>query len=137
MNFDGSCTRKNAGVGVWVHNTESDYAENHAFNLNFKCTNNIIEYEALILGLNLLKKLGARRIDVHGDFELIIKQVNGEYTVKHPRLRAYRNDAMDLLKTLMEYELVFIPRIQNVIANGLACIASSYHKPPSDQKIII
>ena len=44
---------------------------------------------------------------------------------------------MDLLKTFVEYELMFIPRSRNVIANGLACIASSYHKPPNDQKIII
>ena len=44
---------------------------------------------------------------------------------------------MDLLKTFVEYELVFIPRSQNIIANGLACIASSYHKSPSDKKIII
>ena len=122
---------------MWVHNTESDYTKSHAFNLNFKCTKNIAEYEALILGVNILKKLGARRIVVQGDSELIIKQENGEYTVKHPRLRAYRNDAMDLLNTFVEYELVFIPRSRNVVENGLACIASSYHKPPSDQQIII
>ena len=84
-----------------------------------------------------MKKLGARRIDVHGDSELVIKQVNGEYIAKHPRLRAYRNGAMDLLKTFVEYELVFIPRSRNVIADGLACLASSYHEPPSDQKITI
>ena len=115
----------------------SDYAESHAFNLNFKCTNNIAEYEALILSLNLLKKLGARRIAAHGNSELIIKQVNGEYMAKHLILRVYRNDAMDLLKTFVEYELVFVPRSQNIISNGLACIASSYHESPSDKKIII
>ena len=87
---------------------------------------------ALILGLTLLQKLGACRITVRGDSELIIKQVNGEYTAKHPRLRAYNNDAMDLLKTFVEYDLVFVPTGQNKIANGLACMASSYHKPPSD-----
>ena len=74
---------------------------------------------------------------MHGDFELIIKQVNGEYTTKHPRLRAYRNDTIDLLKTFVEYDPVFVPRGQNEIANGLACMASSYYKPPSDQQIII
>lgn len=137
IDFDGSCTRKKAGAGVWLHNTESDYTESHDFNRNFKCTNNIAEYEALILGLNLLKKLGAHRIAVHGDSKLIINQMNSEYIAKHPRLRAYRNYAMDLLKTFVEYELVFVPRSQNVIANGLACIASSYHKPPSDKQIII
>ena len=73
MNFDRSCTRKDAGAGVWIRNTESDRAESHAINLHFKCTNNIAEYEALILGLNLLKKLGAHRIVVLGDSELVIK----------------------------------------------------------------
>ena len=73
MNFDGSCTKRTAGAGVWIHNIESDYAESHACNLHFKWTNNIVEYEALILGLNLLKKLGAHRITMHGDSELIIK----------------------------------------------------------------
>ena len=122
---------------MWIRNMESGYVESHAFHLHFKCTNNIAEYEALILGLNLLKKLGAHRIVVHGDSDLIIKQVNGEYTMKHPRLRGYRNDTMDLLKTFVEYELVFVPRGKNVIANGLAYLASSYPKTTSDQQIII
>lgn len=94
MNFNGSCTKKTAGAGVWIHNTESDYAEIHAINLHFKCTKNIAEYEALIQGLNILKKLGARRITVLRNPKLVIKQVNGEYAEKHPRLREYRNDAM-------------------------------------------
>ena len=41
MSFDGSCTRRSAGAGVWLHNTENDYTESHAFKLNFKFTNNI------------------------------------------------------------------------------------------------
>ena len=44
---------------------------------------------------------------------------------------------MDLLKTFVEYEMVFVPRSQNIIANGLSCIAISYHKTPSDKQIII
>ena len=78
MNFDGSCTKRNAGAGVWLHNTGNNYVESHAFKLDLKCTNNIAEYEALLLGLNLLKKIGAKRIVVHGDSELVIKQINGE-----------------------------------------------------------
>ena len=89
------------------------------------------------MGLNLLNKIGAHRIAVKGDSELVIKQVNGEYMARHPRLRSYRNDAEDILKTFVEYKLVFVPRNQNAIANGLAYLASSYPKTPSDQQIII
>ena len=56
------------------------------------------EYEALILGLKVLKELGTKRIVVHGDSELIINQVKCIYQFKHPRLRAYKNLVLDLLK---------------------------------------
>ena len=67
MSFDGSCSKTGAGAGIWVHNTENNHAEGHSYRLNFQCTNNIAEYEALLLGLHLLKKLGTKRITVHGD----------------------------------------------------------------------
>lgn len=73
LDFDGSVNRLGAGAGVWIHNMENNHAEGHAFRLNFKCTNNMAEYEALILGLQLVRKLGAKRVSIMGDSELIIK----------------------------------------------------------------
>ena len=66
-----------ARVGVWVHNLENDHAEGHAYRLNFRCTNNMVEYEALLLGLKLIKRLGAIRVFVLGDFELIFQHIKG------------------------------------------------------------
>jgi ribonuclease HI len=43
-----------------------------SYKLTFECTNNMVEYEALILGLKVLKELGAKRIAVRKDSELII-----------------------------------------------------------------
>jgi hypothetical protein len=91
MDFDGAVSKEGAGAGVWLHNHRKRYSENHSYKLNFHCTNNVAEYEALMLGLKLLKKVGAKQIMVRGDSELIIKQIKGEYAAKHPRLRAYRN----------------------------------------------
>jgi ribonuclease HI len=51
-----------------------------------------------VLGLKTLKEMGARRIVVHGDSELIINQVKGIYQVKNPRLRTYRNIVLYLLE---------------------------------------
>jgi ribonuclease HI len=42
--------------------------------------------------------MGARRIDVHGDSEMIINEIKGIYQAKNPRLRAYRNIFLDILK---------------------------------------
>jgi ribonuclease HI len=120
MDFDGAVSKEGVGAGVWVHNHKARYSETHSYKLNFQCTNNIGEYEALILGLKLLKKLGAKRIMVRGDSELIIKQIKGEYSAKHPRLRAYRNDVLDFLQCFTEIDLQVIPRGQNILADGLA-----------------
>ena len=87
MSFDGSSTKEGSGDGVWVHNTN----KGHSYKLEFPYTNNIVEYEALLLGLHLLKDLGAKKVSVQGDSELIIRQIKGEYSAKNPRLREYRN----------------------------------------------
>jgi hypothetical protein len=73
MDFDGAVSKEGARAGVWLHNHRKRYSENHSYKLNFQCTNNVVEYEALMLGLKLLKKVGAKQIMVRGDSELIIK----------------------------------------------------------------
>ena len=79
LDFDGSVNILGAGVGVWIYNLENDHSEGHAFRLNFKCTNNMAEYEALVLGLRIVRKLGAKSVSIMGDSEVIIKKVKGEY----------------------------------------------------------
>ena len=58
ISFDRSCSKTSAGASIWIHNT----SQGHAFRLEFQCTNNIAEYEALLLGLHLLKDLGAKKV---------------------------------------------------------------------------
>jgi ribonuclease HI len=80
--------KEGVGARVWLHNNRSRYSKSHSYKLNFQCTNNIAEYEVLMLSLKLLKKVCAKQIMVRGDSELIIKQIKGEYVAKHPRIRA-------------------------------------------------
>ena len=79
LGFDGLVNKLGAGAGVWIYNLENNHSEVHAYRLSFKCTNNMAEYEALILGLKLVTKLGAKRVFVMGDSELIIKQIDVLY----------------------------------------------------------
>jgi len=72
LDFDELVNRLGVGAGVWIHNMENNHAEGHAFRLKLKCTNNMVEYEALILGLQLVRKLGAKRVSIMGDSELIL-----------------------------------------------------------------
>lgn len=73
LEFDGSVNKLGAGAGVWIHNTHNNHAEGHAYRLNFKCTNNMAKYEALLLSLKLLKALGAAKVSILGDSDLIIQ----------------------------------------------------------------
>jgi hypothetical protein len=71
MNFDGATCREGVGAGVWIYHPNRD-SKLCSYKLVFECTNNMAEYEALILGLKVLEELGAKRIVVLGDSELII-----------------------------------------------------------------
>jgi hypothetical protein len=84
MDFDGDMSKEGFGVGVWLHNHTTKYSESHSYKLNFQCTNNVAEYEAFLLGLKLLKKVGAKKIMVRGDSKLVIKKIKGEYSTKNP-----------------------------------------------------
>ena len=67
MTFHGACSKEGSGAGIWLSNLDNNHCESNSYKLNFQCTNNIAEYEALMLGLQLLKKLSAKRIVVQGD----------------------------------------------------------------------
>ena len=71
------------------------YFKDLSFKLTFECTNNVEEYEDLLLGLNALN-LGAKRVHVLGDSYLVVNQVNDTYQTKHPKMRAYRNEVWDM-----------------------------------------
>ena len=106
MDFDDSLAKEGARIGIWIQipigksgGIPSNVRE-CSYKLAFDCSDNEAEYEAMIIGLKILKKLGAKIISVYGDFELVIKQVKGEYQEKHPRMRAYRNATFDILKNV-------------------------------------
>jgi ribonuclease HI len=77
----------------------------------------------------VLQELGAKQIVVCGDSELVINQVKGTYQTKHPRLRAYRNLALDLLEEFSKSDLCAIPREQNQIVDVLSTSASVFKIP--------
>jgi ribonuclease HI len=128
MSFDGAASMEGVGDGVWI-NPPKVGTKLCSYKLSFDCTNNMAEYEALILGLKTLKELGARRITVHGDSKIIINQVKVIYHSKHPRLKEYRNLVLNILEEFSQYNLSVIPRGKNQIANDLATSASVFKIP--------
>ncbi|KAI5313602.1 hypothetical protein L3X38_042778 [Prunus dulcis] len=126
--FDGSKTDKASGAGVVL---EEPLGVRHcyAFQLDFQCTNNRAEYEALIIGLEMLVELGIQSVKILGDSMLVLKQIAGEYKCLNPSLAVYLVAARNLLTEFREATWEYIPREENFAANELAQVASGIQMP--------
>jgi ribonuclease HI len=82
-------------------------------------TNNVAEWTALLLGLEAASKRGIRRLTVRLDSELVVKQLRGEYRVKHAALQPLYRRAMRLLRAFDSVDIGHVPRKENVVADRL------------------
>jgi ribonuclease HI len=82
-------------------------------------TNNVAEYRGLLLGLELARKLGAGEVEVVNDSELVAKQVNGVYKVKHRDMKPLHAAALQALSGFDRWSVRSVPRAQNAGADAL------------------
>ena len=82
-------------------------------------TNNVAEYRGLLLGLELARELGATEVEVVNDSELIARQVDGSYRVKHADMRPLRARAIAALGQFEQWSIRSVPREQNAHADAL------------------
>ncbi|KAI5350530.1 hypothetical protein L3X38_003421 [Prunus dulcis] len=101
----------------------------YSFQLDFQCINNRAEYEALIIGLEMLAELGIQYVEIFGDSMLVLKQIAGEYKCFNPSLAVYLVAARNLLTKFREAAWEHIPRKENFVANELAHIATGIQMP--------
>ncbi|MGH2804495.1 MAG: ribonuclease HI family protein [Thermoleophilaceae bacterium] len=84
-----------------------------------EATNNVAEYRALLLGLQLARDLGASEVEVVNDSELVARQIGGEYKVKHAGLRPLYLDAMRALREFDGWAVRSVRRAENERADEL------------------
>jgi ribonuclease HI len=84
-----------------------------------KATNNVAEYTALLNALERAAELGVTTLDVFSDSELLVKQMNGEYRVKHPDLQDLHREAQGLRKRFERVTLAHVRRAENADADRL------------------
>jgi ribonuclease HI len=98
--------------------------------LEFKATNNMAEYDALIFGLSTALSLGIHQLLIKGDSQLIIKKIRGECSCNEPRLAAYLLHVRKLEKDISALELQHVPRANNSAADELSMRASTWAPVP-------
>ena len=93
--------------------------------MHFSSSNNVAEYEALINGLHNTVELGIRRLEVRGDFQLVIYQVMKESSCHNAKMAAYCREVRQLEDQFDGLELNHILRRLNKAADTLVKTASS------------
>ncbi|XP_060211682.1 uncharacterized protein LOC132639233 [Lycium barbarum] len=119
MYFDGAAQRDGAGVGV-VFVTPQGEVLPYSFTLTQCCSNNVAEYQALILGLKMVVDMKQLQLQVFGDSQLVINQILGSYEVKKPELLPYYGYAQKLIGWLGDVTLQDVPRRENKKVDALA-----------------
>ncbi len=129
LQFDGG-SRGNPGISgcgavIYATNIESNQQKEIWNGHKFlgTTTNNVAEYQALILGLKQGIKMGLPNLTVQGDSQLVIKQIKGEYRTTKSHLLQLKSQAKDLLQRIPQYTLVHIPRALNSRADKLSNVA--------------
>ena len=84
-----------------------------------RATNNVAEYRALLLGIELAKQLGADELELVGDSELVVRQVKGEYRVKHADLQPLHRAVREALDGFDRWSIRHVRREQNADADAL------------------
>jgi ribonuclease HI len=107
-----------AAIGVVVSRPDGEVVEEVGETIG-TATNNVAEYRALLRGLERAAALGAREVEVVNDSELVAKQLNGAYRVKHPAMRPLYLEAVETLRSFEKWLVRSVPRAENARADGL------------------
>jgi ribonuclease HI len=108
MSFDGACSTSGSGVGI-VLKSPDKVVYPHAIRLEFPCTNNEAEYEALIQGMILALEMNIEHLIITGDSELIINQVIQRYKIKKEKLKLYVKRVNELMEAFCSFNISFVP----------------------------
>jgi ribonuclease HI len=127
--FNESAHQQGGGARVVLIDPSGDQVK-YMVHLEFKATNNMVEYEALIFGLSTALSLGICQLLMKGDSQLVIKQVRGECSCNEPRLAAYLLHVRKLEKDFTALELQHVPRADNSAADELSKRASTWAPAP-------
>ena len=107
-----------AAAGAVVSSPDGDVLDEATELLGIK-SNNVAEYRALLLGLQRARELGASEVEAINDSELIAKQVNGQYKVKHSDMKPLHAEALAALKQFDSWTVRTVRREQNAEADAL------------------
>ncbi|RVW19969.1 Ribonuclease HI [Vitis vinifera] len=132
MYFDGTTNHSGYGISVLLISPHGDHIPRSirlTFSDRHPATNNIVEYEACILGLKTALELGIGQMEVFGDSNLVFRQIQGEWKTRDAKLRPYHAYLELLVAKFKDLRYTHLPRAQNQFADALTTLASMIDIP--------
>ena len=90
VHIDGAANQRRSGLGLVIISPEKIIIEK-SLRLGFSATNNKAEYEALLVGMTMVQRMGGKTVEMFSDSRLIIGQVGGELEARDLRMQEYLN----------------------------------------------
>ena len=130
---DGAANQKGSRVGIVIVSLDRITIEK-SLRLGFSATNNEAEYEALLIGVAMVRKLGRKVVDVFSDSRLVVEQVKGELEARNLRMQGYLDKSRRSQSSFESFSIQQVSRSRNAHADSLVTLgnlfrtrASSYY----------
>ena len=122
--IDGTTNQRGSRVGLVVVSPERIIIEK-SLRLGFSAANNEAEYEALLMGMTMVQKMGGRIVEIYSDSRLVVSQVKGELEARDVRIQDYLNQVRHLQSMFEFFSLQQISRSKNTHADSLSTLTTS------------
>nr|XP_033509502.1 uncharacterized protein LOC117274344 [Nicotiana tomentosiformis] len=106
-------------------------------NIRLPCTHNMDEYEACILRIRMAVEMNAKELLVTGDCDLLIHQVQGEWSTKNVKILLYPHCVKEICKKFTKIDFKHVPRIQNEFVDAFANLSSMIQHPDKNYTDLI
>ena len=121
---DGATNQGGLGMGLVLVSLEKITIEK-SLRLNFSATKNKAEYEALLMGMTMVQKMGGKAVKVFSDSKLVVGQVRGDLEARDPRMQEYLCQIRNIQSKFEVFDLSHVPRGGNTHADSLATLTTS------------
>ena len=124
LSVDGASNAQERGAGLILTSPEGIDIE-YALRFGFQASNNEVEYEAVIAGLNLAHSMEVDQLEVYSDSQLVLRQIEDTYEAKSKTMILYLKKVRELLKKFVLVQVRHIPKAENSRVDALAKLATT------------
>ena len=122
LSVDGASNTQGSGAGLILTSPEGIDIE-YELRFGFHASNNEVEYEAVVAGLNLAHSLEVDQLEIYSDSQLVVRQIEDTYEAKSERMILYLQKVSDLLKKFVSVQVKHVPKAENSRVDAMAKLA--------------